>query len=224
MVSLGLRDGRMLTLYTTPLSANGRKVLAVSHHLGLKPEVRLVNVYRGDGRSAEYLKINPSGKIPTLADGAFILYESNAILQYLSEAHGGYRLWSREPRERAAIARWLFWEAAHWQPVLTAVLSSFVGHRLVPEVVPPPLADVHWDNEQLRPLLQTLEMSLGGHPFLSGDTVTIADFSIAGMMTYFRAAKFPFHKTPHLGDWYARMNALDAWRSTETPLWSESAL
>ena len=89
----------MFTLYTTPLSANGRKVLAVSHHLGLTPEIRLVNVYRGEGRSAKYLAINPSGKIPTLVDGEFTLYESNAILQYLSEAHGEYRLWSREPRQ-----------------------------------------------------------------------------------------------------------------------------
>jgi|SRR5271157_435630 len=89
----------MVALYTTPLSANGRKVLAVSHHLGLAPEIRLVNVYRGEGRSAKYLAINPSGKIPTLVDGEFTLYESNAILQYLSEAHGEYRLWSREPRQ-----------------------------------------------------------------------------------------------------------------------------
>jgi hypothetical protein len=41
----------MLTLYTTPLSTNGRKVLAASHHLRLAPDIRLVNVYRGEGRS-----------------------------------------------------------------------------------------------------------------------------------------------------------------------------
>jgi len=61
----------MLTLYSTALSANGRKVL-----------------YRGEGRAAEYLAINPAGKIPALVDGDFTLCESNAILQYICEAHG----------------------------------------------------------------------------------------------------------------------------------------
>jgi glutathione S-transferase len=213
----------MVTLYTTPLSANGRKVLAVSQHLGLATDIRLVNVYQGEGRSTEYLAVNPSGKIPALVDGEFTLYESNAILQYLSEAHGDYRLWSREPKARATIARWLFWESAHWQPVLTALLSSFVGHRLFPQVFSPPLSDIDWSNELLRPLLNTLEMNLRVHPFLTGERVTIADFSVAGMMTYFRAAQFPFAKTPALSGWYARIEALDAWRSTETPLWKAAS-
>jgi glutathione S-transferase len=102
----------MLTLYSTALSANGRKVLAVSRHLELDIEVRLVNVYRGEGRDAGYLAINPTGKIPTLVDGDLTLYESNAILLYLSEAHAGCRLWSRDPKLRARMARWLFWESA----------------------------------------------------------------------------------------------------------------
>ena len=61
----------MLTLYITALSANGRKVLAVCRQLELEPEIRDVNVYRGEGRTAEYLAVNPSGKIPTLVDGDF---------------------------------------------------------------------------------------------------------------------------------------------------------
>jgi glutathione S-transferase len=209
----------MVTLYTTPLSANGRKVLAVSQHLGLTPDVRLVNVYQGEGRSPEFLALNPSGKIPVLVDGEFTLYESNAILQYLCEAHAGYRLWSRETKARAHIVRWLFWESAHWQPVLTALLSAFVAHRLLPELVPPPLAPVDWDDERLQPLLGTLERDLRARPFLTGETVTIADFSVAGMITYFRSAQFPFEKTPGLSRWYACIEALEAWRSTEAPLW-----
>lgn len=130
----------MLTLYTTPLSANGRKVLAVSHELALSPEVRLVNVYAGEGRTPEYLAINPSGKMPTLVDGAFVLSESNAILQYLCEAHGDFRLGSRDPEGRARIAQWLFWESAHWQPARGAVLSAFVRHRLLPHALPAPNA------------------------------------------------------------------------------------
>src|SRR5262245_28227043 len=56
----------MLTLYTTLLSANGRKPAAVAHHLDLKLDVRSVNVYAGEGRAPEYLRVNPFGKIPSL--------------------------------------------------------------------------------------------------------------------------------------------------------------
>lgn len=209
----------MLALYTTPLSANGRKVLAVSRQLGLETELHLVNVYRGEGRAPEYLAINPAGKIPALVDGALTLSESNAILVYLCEAHGAYRLWSREAAGRAEIARWLFWEAAHWQPALVGVLSGFVGHRLLPEAVPAPAGPPDWGSAQLAPLLGLLEQRLAAHPFLAGAELTLADFCVAGMATYFRAAEFPFAARPRLAAWYARIEALPAWRETEDPLW-----
>jgi glutathione S-transferase len=210
----------MLTLYATPLSANGRKVLAVAHQLELEADIRMVNVYRGEGRTAQYLAINPSGKIPTLVDGDLTVYESNAILQYLSEAHGDFRLWSRDPKARARIARWLYWESGHWQPTLTALLAPCVGHRLLPEVVPRPAVNPDWDAAELRPLLGTLSTALNTSAFLVGDEVTIADFAVAGMMTYFRTAGFPFKEHPRVMDWYSRIEMLDGWRATQDSLWS----
>jgi len=210
----------MLTLYSTPLSANGRKVLAVSRQLELRPDIRLVNVYRGEGRTAEYLAINPTGKIPTLVDGDLILYESNAILQYLCEAHGSFRLWSRDCKARARIARWLYWESAHWQPALAKVLSSCVGHRLLPTIVPRPSESPDWDVAELRPLLTALNTALSDSSFLAGEEVSIADFAVAGMVTYFPVAGFPFERHCRFTDWYGRIEALDGWRATQDSLWS----
>ncbi len=210
----------MLKLYTTPLSANGRKVLAVSRELRLRPEIHLIDVYRGEGRTAEYLALNPSGKTPTLVDDDFILTESNAILIYLAEAHGGYRLWSRDAQPRSQIARWLFWESAHWQPALIASLTDLVGHRLLPERIPPPRVVPDWNSGLLQPLFKTLEATLSSQSFLAGSDATIADFSVAGMTTYFRAAKFPFHAFPAVFRWCAQIEALESWRATATALWS----
>ena len=64
------------TLYTTTLSANGRKALAVARQLKLNPQIEVVNVYQGDGKDDEYLQINPFGKIPTLVDERISLWES----------------------------------------------------------------------------------------------------------------------------------------------------
>jgi glutathione S-transferase len=210
----------MLNLYTTPLSANGRKVMAVSHELGLCPVIHLIDVYRGEGRTTEYLAINPSGKIPILVEDEFTLSESNAILIYLAEVHGAYRLWSRDAPARGKIAQWLFWESSQWQPALSACLAELVGHRLLPDKIAPPRSPPDWNNALLQPLLKILETTLSSQPFLTGENLTIADFSVAGMMTYFRAAKFPFHAYTAVSRWYGRIEALDSWRSTAAPLWN----
>jgi glutathione S-transferase len=211
----------MLKIYASPLSANGRKVLAVSRHLGLNPEIHDVNVYRGEGRTPQYLAINRSGKIPTLIDGEFVLSESNAILQYLAEAHGANRLWSSDSKQRGRIAHWLFWESAHWQPTLIAFLSELVGHRLLPERIPKPQHAPDWSSAAVQPILNALETGLSANAFLTGAEPTIADFSVAGMTTYFRAAAFPFQRFPKIADWYGRLESLESWRGTESPLWSK---
>ena len=208
----------MPTLYTTPLSANGRKALAVARHLEVDARIELVDVYRGEGRTPAFLAINPQGKIPTLVDGDFVLWESNAIIQYLDEAYGGSALSSREPRRRADVARWLFWEAAHWQPSLIPVLAAFVGHRVLPDGVRPPATTVRWDDAP--PSLAFLETQLSERRFLVGDALTLADFAVAGMMTYARAAAFPFVAFPHIARWYGRIETLDAWKATAAGPWA----
>jgi glutathione S-transferase len=209
----------MFKIYSTTLSGNGRKVLALCHHLRLKPEVHEVNVYRGEGQTPEYLTINPAGKIPTLVENNFILSESNAILQYICEAYSDCQLFSKLPQEKAYIASWQFWEAAHWQPALTPVLAPLIGHKLFPETLPAPSDVPDWNNEQLQPLLSRLEAHLQNHAYLAGEKLTIADFSVAGMMTFFRTAGFPFDAYSNLTAWYGRIENLEAWQETENELW-----
>jgi glutathione S-transferase len=196
-------------------------VLAVSRYLGLNPEIHDVNVYRGEGQASGYLAINPSGKIPTLVDGEFVLSESNAILLYLAEAYGANRLWSSESKQRSRIAQWLLWEAAHWQPTLIAFLTQLVGHRLFPERIPSPPHAPDWSGALVQPALQTLETGLRANAFLAGPEPTIADFAVAGMTTYFRVALFPFERFPKIADWYARIESFESWRDTQSPLWTQ---
>ncbi len=209
----------MFTLYTTTLSANGRKPLALCRALFLQPEIRRVNVYAGEGRTAEFLAVNPLGKVPALVDGEFTLTESNAILIYVAEQYGGSRFWSTQPAGRAEILRWLFWESSAWQPALTAVLAACVGHRLLPQVVPAPDAPPDWKSAQLAPALAHLDAGLAGRAFLCGAEPTLADLSVAGMTTYFRFAGFPANDWPNVASWLARVESLEAWQASLDPLW-----
>jgi glutathione S-transferase len=209
----------VFTLYTTPLSANGRKPLALCRALGLEPELRLVNVYAGEGRAPAFIAVNPLGKIPALVDGDFTLVESNAMLVYIAEQYGRSRFWSAEPRARAAILRWLFWEASAWQPALSAVLAPCVGHRLLPTVVPAPSAPPEWTSPQVAPLFAFLDAELAARAYLCGAEPTIADLSVAGMTTYFRHAGFPSRAWPSIASWLARVESLEAWKASSDPLW-----
>jgi len=212
-----------LALHTTALSANGRKPLALLHHLGVEAVVHEVNVYAGEGRDPAYLAVNPAGKVPTLVDGDFTLTESNAILVYLAERHDAGALWPDEPRARADILRWLFFEASQWQPALTGVLAAHVGHLLLPDVVPAPDAPPAWQGPALSGCLALLEGRLRDRAFLCGDSPSLADFSVGGMTTYFARTGFPAAVHPALAAWIGRLESLPAWRATAVPLWSDQS-
>lgn len=213
----------MVTLYSTKLSANGRKPLALAEHLGLDLALREVNVYAGGGRDPAYLSINPSGQIPALVDGEFVLTESNAILVHLAETHGADALWPRDVRTRADILRWLFWEASQWQPALIAALSAHVGHLLLPAVVPAPESAPDWAEARPAARLGELEARLHGCAFLCGAGPSLADFAVGGMTTYFARTGFPAHRFPGIAAWLDRLEAMPAWRATATAPWSDVA-
>lgn len=209
----------MIEIYSTLLSANARKVVAFVRQLEIPHRLIDVNVYRGEGRAPEFLAHNPFGKVPTLVDGEITLWESNAILIYLSEAYADYALWSRSPTQRASLLRWLFWESAHWQPILTQVLRAHAGHVMVPSHFPEPATGPTWDAPDLSPLLRHLEEQLSAERFLGGSAVTLADFSVSAMTIYFRRLGFPFERYPALAAWYTRVHATAGWSSTSTPPW-----
>ncbi|MGH8596141.1 MAG: glutathione S-transferase family protein, partial [Gammaproteobacteria bacterium] len=65
-----------MKLYYIVGSGNCRKVHAVANHLGLKLEIEYLDWTTGDNKNPDYLAINPNGRVPTLCDGDFVLWES----------------------------------------------------------------------------------------------------------------------------------------------------
>ena len=144
--------------------------------------------------------------------------ESNAILHYLAEAYGGFELWSRDVKERADITRWLFWESSQWQPALSEVLAPVVAQKLG-LVAAMPLASVDWSHAGFRRVTRFLEITFDPR-FLCLARLTLADFSVAAMLTYARAARFPFDGLPNIGRWYRTIEQLDAWQVTAVEPWT----
>jgi len=209
----------MFQLYTSALSGNGIKPLLACSFLKLNPRVETINVYIGEGQSARYLEINPAGTIPFLVDNSFALSESNAIIQYISEKYGDNKLYSSDPKERAYISKWLFWESSSWQPELINNLSQHVGHILGPKFMEKADNLPNWDFVGIKQLLAVLENELEEKEYITGKNISLADISISGMAMYFKAIGFPFSKYQNFNRWFNSIAMTKEWKSCVIEPW-----
>src|SRR5262245_15512281 len=75
-----IEDCKMtVKLHVFPPSPRAFKVLAAANYLGIPYEISPVDFRTGAHRTPEYAQLNPNMKMPTLEDGDFVLWESNAI-------------------------------------------------------------------------------------------------------------------------------------------------
>ncbi len=171
----------MFTIYGRPNSSNVRKVLWLCEEIGQTGYER-VDYGRGFKPidSPEYVALNPNMVVPTLVDGDFVLWESNAILRYLATRHGPEEIYPKDPAVRAKVEMWLDWQLT---TLLTGVRLLFQGLHVKDPA--------HTAPEQLESAgkLATCSMEIldanlavpGG--YVAGDTLTIADCAI-GMFVH----------------------------------------
>lgn len=176
-------------------------------------------MYSGKGQNSDYLAINPLGQIPSLTDGHVTLRESNAILIYLAEKYGDLALYGSTAEQRADVNQWLFWESSQRQPLLTSLLADGVGHQLLPELIPAPQSQPQWGSQQVTHQLAYLENALLDRKWLTGQTLSLADYSVAAMTTYFRVSEFPYQSYPNISAWQLRLSDQVSWQKTEHPMW-----
>lgn len=201
-----------MKLYYFPPSPNTRKAHAVAIHLDLPLDLRLVDLQKGEQHTPEFVQLNPTGRTPVLQDGAFVLWESTAIMQYLASQTDN-TLWPKEARSRADIMRWQSWQLAHWHSVCQPLqYENFVKPLL--QLGEPDPQVVQQASERFHREAIALNARLAAHPFLVDDTLTLADFSVASDLTYAGPGQFPLENYPHIRTWYSRIEVLPAWQQT----------
>ena len=107
------------------------KVMAVANHLGLDFEIQQLDPTKGEHLSAGYAAVNPNKRIPTMEDDGFILWESNAITQYLASRKPEAGLLPLDERARALVNQWQFWDISSWDPAC----ATIVFERLVKKML-----------------------------------------------------------------------------------------
>jgi len=193
----------MITIWGRTNSVNVQKVLWCCDELVLPYERIDAGLQFGRNNEPAYLSMNPTGKIPTLVDDDFVLWESNSILRYLALQYGAASpLYPSEPRLRASIDRWLDWSLSTLQPAERPVFWTLV--RTPPEQRDATkLAD---DVRNVTSLWRLLDTHLQGRFFLESDKFTLADIVIgAYAKRWFGLAGIDRPPLPSLERWYSRI-------------------
>ena len=204
----------MIDLYVFPPSPRAFKVMAIANYLGIDTALRIVDLIKGDQNTPEYAALNPNMRMPTLKDGDYVLWESNAILQYLAAKRPESGLLPADGKGRLDVTRWQFWDLAHWDPTCAVFIFENVVKAVVLKSGEPDPAAIAKGTESFHRVAQVLDGQLKGKKFVTGDTLTVADFSLGAPMNLAEMARFPLEPYREIKRWYATLHALSAWQKT----------
>ncbi len=88
-------------------------------------ERKVLSFSAGDTRKPEFVALNPRHRVPVLVDGDFVLYESNAIVEYVDEAYPGRGapLFPGDARTRAVVRRLVMEVDNYFGPVVDKLVD-----------------------------------------------------------------------------------------------------
>ncbi|HEY1935694.1 MAG TPA: glutathione S-transferase family protein [Acetobacteraceae bacterium] len=201
-----------MKLYIFP-SGRGLGVLALRNHLQIDCDIETVDLRKGDQRTPEYSARNPNLKMPMLEADGFVLWESNAILFYLANQKPECGLWPSNTKQQADVLRWLTWESAHWDAESCGMVSFEKASKAVLGLGPPDPAFIARGEQNFARFAAVLNTWLVGRAWLTGDGLTIADFSVGGLVPSAERMQLPVRTYPEIARWYDALAALPAWRS-----------
>jgi glutathione S-transferase len=203
----------MIELYVFPPSPNAFKVMAVANHLGIETKQHFVDLVNGAQYAPDYLALNPNGRMPTLKDGDYVLWESNAITQYLAGKKPESGLVPKDEKGRLDVTRWQFWELAHWGHACGTLIFERVVKPAVKMGDPDP-AKLKEGTEAFHRAAKVLDAQLKGKTYITGNTLTVADFGIGAELNLAGMAQIPVDGYAEIKRWYGTLCALPAWQKT----------
>jgi GST-like protein len=165
----------MIDLYTAS-TFNGQRVSIMLEETGLAYSAHRIDLMKGEQRKPDFLKLNPSGRIPVLVDhdsgtsDPFVLTQSVAILQYLAEKT--QQLLPQTPQTRARVYEWMNFHAIDIGSVL---FSAFYLRQLCSSRHPEAAKQL---TKRVHELYQYFDQQLAKQEFLAGSNYSIADITV----------------------------------------------
>jgi glutathione S-transferase len=200
-------------------SFNTLKIRFALAEIGVAYQFTPVDLAKGESRTAEFLRINPHGKVPVLLDDDFALPESDAILWYLAEKYPDAKLLPRldgtgaSLRARAQILRFLDVASTAVYPAYSDWWNATNSDD--PAKRNPAAADAAL--AKVTRALGVLEKTLAAGDHLVG-AFSLADIAAASIMFSLkrRLQNDPLAGLERTRAWYERLTARPAWRAVST--------
>jgi glutathione S-transferase len=204
----------MMRLYVFPYSPRALKVIALKNYLGLECEQRFVDLGQDAHLDAGFKKLNPNQKMPVLEDDGFVLWESNAILQYLAAQKPESGLWPDDFKGQADVLRWLLWESAHWDQQAWGLVGFEKASKMVLRLGAPDPAQIARGEQAFHRFAAVLDEHLKGRTWMVGNQATIADFAIAAWLPMAQPLNLPVENYGEIMRWYDRVAILPGWQES----------
>jgi glutathione S-transferase len=196
-----------MKIFGHPMSTCTRKVLMTLAETNTPHEFVLVDFAKGEHKQPPHLAHQPFGQVPALQDGDFEMYESRPMCRYINDKAKG-SLVPGDLHARAQMDQWISVETSNF----TGPVMKFVFHHVFKrEQTPEALKTA---GEQTTAALEIMDKQLAKHPFIAGDTFTLADISFMPYIEYAMAtpAKDLFGKHPHVAAWWSKISGRPTWQ------------
>jgi len=188
----------MITVWGRRSSFNTKKVLRLVGELGLAHDHIPAGGAFGRLHEPDFRAMNPHGWVPVVQDGDLAVWESRTILRYLAARYGEGRFWHDDPAVRARFEGWMDWSQTALQPAL--LMGVFWGFYRTPEA--------SRDGTSIQNYLdlcaahfQMLNGILEDWPFLTGDSLSLADIAIGTSLYRYFELEIERPSLPNIEVW-----------------------
>ncbi len=199
----------MLKLHYHPLSTFARRVRIALLEKKIPHELVEVDMVARKHKSPEYLALNPYGRVPTLEEDGFVLYESTAILEYLELTRPDPPLVPSDPRGRALVAMHV--------KLCDLQLARQTGTIIFPKRF---LPKERWDEKAMQQAkteierhLEILEGQLGKKEYMVGDRYGLVEVCYTPFVQFFPLMEIT--PPPAVAAWTERMLARESAQQTK---------
>jgi glutathione S-transferase len=190
-------------------SSNVQKVMWCAAELGIEVDRVDMGLEFGGNNTPEYLAKNPTGLVPTLEDGDFVVWESNNIVRYLADKYGKGDWATTTPAQRALNGQWMDWFSNTLGPHMGVIFRTLTR-------TPEPerdMAAVKRAVDAGSKAWKLLDAELAKAPYLGGKAPGIGDIP-AGCAVY-RWYNLPIErpKFANVEAWYERLKTREPYRT-----------
>jgi glutathione S-transferase len=205
----------MLRVWGRVNSVNVKKVMWCVGELGVPFERLEAGMEHGVVGTPEYRAMNPNARVPTIDDDGFVLWESNAIVRYLSLKYSLGKLCPGDYAQRADSDRWMDWTTGHLAATFREVFWGTV--RTAPENRD--LALIEKNRAATAKTLDIVDELLARRTFVAGDRLTMGDIPLGCYVNLWMRMPIERPAHPHLAAWHKRLLERPAFTSwVNTPL------